>query len=556
MSEIDDTAPEERPTAGLGDGAAERALVRLVAGFQQLGTDAQLAATGTGGVLLDRLLAMDLDDSDDATLVEIVAAANRLAACAEALMAQAAGVLSERESMNPLALADVVTDVDSGERTAVAAEKACTAPEELAVRLGWTRNQCRDLVRRGRLVSTHLLGTGEELRRGTIDTGRSRAILDSLADVPWQVALAVEDQVLPTAPSRTAGQLRRDVARALIAVDPAEAERRAERRRRCRRVTRPRALPDETAAMTIEGPAADVLALDTALQAAATAAKTCGDQRTVDQLRFDALATIAAEALATGHLGPEHLALPLAHTDGRRPEIHVTVSLAHLLPQSAAAASDAAAGSGEAGAILRMATGPPGTGRAEEANRVEWAGAADEISLEPPWRPPDDPVTDTGPAIDLDAVPHLTGYGPITPMTARALAAGGIWRRLVTDPLSGRLLDLGHTRYRPSTPLADHVRARDQHCVRPGCSAPARECQLDHTRPWDHQEPAAGGSTSPANLGALCHRDHQVKTHGDFQVVQSAPGEFEWTTPTGHRYRRNVDGSTTQLSHGPEIPPC
>src|SRR5699024_4903471 len=176
-------------------------------------------------------------------------------------------------------------------------------------------------------------------------------------------------------------------------------------------------------------------------------------------------------------------------------------------------------------------------------------------ALEAPWRHPDDPVTDTGPAIDPDAVPHLTGYGPITPMTARALAAGGIWRRLVTDPLSGRLLDLGHTRYRPSAPLADHVRARDQHCVRPGCSAPARDCQLDHTRPWDHQEPTAGGSTSPANLGPLCHRDHQVKTHGDFQVVQTAPGEFEWPTPTGHRYRRNVDGSSTPPSPSPQIPP-
>src|SRR5699024_2465382 len=115
MSEIGDTTPEERPAAGPGNGAAERALVRLVAGYQQLGTDAQLAATGTGGVLLDRLLAIDLDESDDGTLVEVVAAANRLAACAISASAHA-------------------------ERTAVAAEKACTAPEELAVRLGWTRN--------------------------------------------------------------------------------------------------------------------------------------------------------------------------------------------------------------------------------------------------------------------------------------------------------------------------------------------------------------------------------------------------------------------------------
>ncbi len=539
MREPDDTAPEDLSGGGARS-AAEAALVRLVAGFQLRGTDEQLVAMGTGGVLLDRLLALDLDDCADGTLVEVVAAANRLAACAEALMAQAAGVLSEREAMNPLALAGSVTDAEDGATSAVDQEKACTAPDELAVRLGWTRRQCRDLVRRGQLASTHLLGTGEELRRGTIDAGRARAILDSLADVPWQVALAVEDQVLPEAPRRTAGQLRRDVARALIAIDPAEAERRAETRRRCRRVTRPRALPDETAAMTIQGPAADVLALDTALQAAATAAKADGDRRTLDQFRFDALATIASEALVTGHLGGEHLHLPLAHLDGRRPEIHVTVSLAHLLPQDASDATGAGAGADEAGVIRRMVTCPPGAGA---------------HALEEPWRHPADPVTGTGPAIDPDAVPQLTGYGPITPATARALAAGGIWRRLVTDPLSGRLLDLGHTRYRPSAPLADHVRARDGHCVRPGCSAPARDCQLDHTDPWCHEDPSTGGRTSPGNLGPLCQRDHQVKTHGDFRVQQTAPGEFEWTTPTGHRYRRNADGSTTPLSHCPETPP-
>lgn len=524
----------------LRDGGVERALVGLVSRFQLLGTDRQLAVMNPGGVLLDRLLAMDLDECDDATLVEVVAAANRLSACAEALMEQAAGVLSEREAMNPLALADTVTDADSAETTAVDVEKACTAPEELAVRLGWTRRQCRDLVRRGRLVGTHLLGTGEELRRGRIDAGRARAILDSLDGVPWQVALAVEDQVLPAAPGRTAGQLRRDVARALVAADPAEAERRASARRRDRRVSRPRALPDEVAAMTIQGPAADVLALDVALQAAARAAKADGDRRTLDQLRFDALATIASDALVTGHLGPEQLNLPLAGTDGRRPEVHVTVSLAHLLPNGTADASAARDGTNEAGAIRRITSTPPDS----------FASVP-----EPPWQHPSGPVTGSGPGIEVDSVPHLTGYGPITPMTARALAAGGIWRRLVTDPVNGCLVDLGHTRYRPSTPLADHVRARDNHCVRPGCTTPARDCQLDHTEPWNHTDPAAGGATSAQNLGPLCHRDHQVKTHGDFRLVQLAPGEFEWTTPTGHRYRRNPDGSTTPLTHVPSNPP-
>jgi hypothetical protein len=42
---------------------------------------------------------------------------------------------------------------------------------------------------------------------------------------------------------------------------------------------------------------------------------------------------------------------------------------------------------------------------------------------------------------------HLHSYGPITVQVARRLAADGIWRRLLTNPRSGALLDYGTTRY-------------------------------------------------------------------------------------------------------------
>ncbi|WP_309343985.1 DUF222 domain-containing protein, partial [Actinomyces oris] len=47
-------------------------------------------------------------------------------------------------------------------------------------------------------------------------------------------------------------------------------------------------------------------------------------------------------------------------------------------------------------------------------------------------------------------------------LTAWALAAGGTWRRLVTDPASGVVIDVGRSRYRPPAGLADLVRARDR----------------------------------------------------------------------------------------------
>src|SRR5699024_8496378 len=111
-------------------------------------------------------------------------------------------------------------------------------------------------------------------------------------------------------------------------------------RARCRasqrRVSRPRAHGAHTASMRIEGPAGDILALDVALHAAARAAKTNGDQRTIDQLRFDALASIAHQALTTGHLATNEqdqgCTLPLARQHGHRPTIMITIPLNQLLP--------------------------------------------------------------------------------------------------------------------------------------------------------------------------------------------------------------------------------
>ncbi|MFD1506470.1 HNH endonuclease signature motif containing protein [Georgenia yuyongxinii] len=137
----------------------------------------------------------------------------------------------------------------------------------------------------------------------------------------------------------------------------------------------------------------------------------------------------------------------------------------------------------------------------------------------------------------------LHGYGPIDPATARALALGGTWRRLVTDPLSGTVLDIGQARYRPPADLAALVRARDRTCFRPGCGADADGCELDHSQAF-----ARGGSTAYANLGAGCSIDHRLKTVGDFQVRQVSPGVFDWTSRrTGRTYRREADGRTTPM---------
>jgi hypothetical protein len=136
--------------------------------------------------------------------------------------------------------------------------------------------------------------------------------------------------------------------------------------------------------------------------------------------------------------------------------------------------------------------------------------------------------------IGIDDQPgELDGYGPIPASVARRIAAHGTWRRMLTDPTTGALLDYGTTRYTPPQDLLDHVIARDRTCRFPTCSVPARQCQMDHTIPAG----APGWSTSAGNNGPLSGGCHNGKTHANWHLEQPEPGHFRWRDPTGHRYQ-------------------
>ncbi len=128
----------------------------------------------------------------------------------------------------------------------------------------------------------------------------------------------------------------------------------------------------------------------------------------------------------------------------------------------------------------------------------------------------------------------LAGYGPIPAAVARDLAAGGTWRRILTDPASGRPVDYGTTRYRPPAHLAGLVITRDQTCQFPGCRVPAHRCDLDHA--IAHHPDTETGPTSDTNLGPKCRRHHQVKQAPGWSVTQHPDGCTTWTTPSGHNY--------------------
>ena len=123
---------------------------------------------------------------------------------------------------------------------------------------------------------------------------------------------------------------------------------------------------------------------------------------------------------------------------------------------------------------------------------------------------------------------ELAGYGPIPASVARTLSADGKWRRFITDPVTGNLLDYGRETYLPPQQLVDFLTARDRTCRFPTCSQPARVTDIDHAQPWEE-----GGATSASNLGLLCRRHHRIKTHDGWKLTSYEDGSCLWITPAG-----------------------
>jgi hypothetical protein len=115
---------------------------------------------------------------------------------------------------------------------------------------------------------------------------------------------------------------------------------------------------------------------------------------------------------------------------------------------------------------------------------------------------------------------------------ARELSADAKWRRWVTDPVDGHLLDYGTRLYRPPKRLANLIRAMDRYCRFPGSGRSAKAADLDHPIPFG----TPGGTTSAHNLGALSRFVHRAKTHGDYQLRRDPDGTCTWTTPLGRVY--------------------
>ncbi len=370
-------------------------------------------------------------------------------------------------------------------------------------------------------LCTRLPGTLAALEHGRITLAKARVIDAETLNLSAQHTAQVEQKVLAKAPKQTPGQLRAATRRAVLSVDPSAAQERTEQAKRERGVQMwPE--PDGMATLSAYLPAAEAVGVYAVLDEYARHAGGDGDERTMDARRGDALVDLVLAPTGYRSAGTSaaraHTTAPGDSSDTSRGDI-----------------ADA---------------GPTaGAGCRCECGRCRRGGGVD-VRVTIPY---------TALLGANDTPGELAGYGPIPAAVARDLAATGTWRRILTDPHSGRPVDYGTTRYRPPAHLAGLVITRDQTCQFPGCRIPAHRCDIDHGIPYD---PDTGtGPTSEFNLGIKCRRHHQVKQAPGWSVIHHPDGCTTWATPSGHLYHSepsplsDPEPLTTHPTPHPDEPP-
>lgn len=138
---------------------------------------------------------------------------------------------------------------------------------------------------------------------------------------------------------------------------------------------------------------------------------------------------------------------------------------------------------------------------------------------------------------------YLEGYGVIDAEQVRQLAETATLRRL-SEPAVTHSEAL---RYQPSAALERWIRCRDLMCCFPGCDRPAWTADIDHTVPFNHEEPSVGGLTVPGNTKCYCRQHHRLKTFHDgsdgWRDEQLPDGTVVLTSPTGRVYRITPAGA-------------
>jgi hypothetical protein len=450
-------------------------------------------------------------------------------------------------------LAHAVTELAS-RRAAGSSRAAEHLTDELAIELTLTRRSA------GRLLELcdgldRLEAVYEALVSGLIDWPRACVFADELAQLDDATAAGIAARLADQAAGWTTSQLRAALARAVLAADPAAAERRRAEARKDTRVEMWHEPSGNAALAGRELPPSDAIAADAQLTADAEWLRHNGAAGTLAELR----AAVYLARLSGHHLADLLLCNDIA-IDGRAIGNNVDPPFDDSDDRSSASV----------GARVRAGCGFDGTGR-------EGTGPSDRSVDTRPGRPRGGSIHLTMPLPALaglhDAPGELAGFGPADAATCRDLAArlgadpATRWCLTVTDadgraaghacagrhgPDDGQplvtwaaglraklqFLETGNCSHARQTPgyvwpaaLRHLIEIRQRTCTAPGCRRPEARCDIDHTVPFDQ-----GGPTCECNGGPLCRRHHRAKQAPGWHLTQDHPGVMTWRLPSGRVY--------------------
>jgi hypothetical protein len=143
--------------------------------------------------------------------------------------------------------------------------------------------------------------------------------------------------------------------------------------------------------------------------------------------------------------------------------------------------------------------------------------------------------------LDLNRECLIPGEGPIDDATARQLLLDeGSFTRVITDPVTGVVLDMDRRSRRATTAQRAWLTLVHGTCRRDGCDRLAIDADIDH---WCAFHGPKRGPTNIANLDPYCDPDHAVKDTTKIRHRRRSDQSVELTFPTGHRTRRALDAT-------------
>lgn len=331
------------------------------------------------------------------------------------------------------------------------------------------------LMAEAETLATELPDTLAALVGGDLTHRQAQVIVAESVELDPETRAALEKRLLVLSQGGNHVTLRRQARRERERVFPESFDVRHARAAKERNV-RVDHVRDGMSWLTLYGPTGQVTAVADRLRMTALAHRFAGDQRTADQLMADAAmaALLAPDCACTLTPDGDEQPVPSPLETFRRiqPTVSLTVPVLTLL-----------------------------------GHRV----GRDGVPLDPA---------------------EIDGVGPVDPETARQLCGQATsFVRILTDPVTGAPIAIDEKARVPSRRLKAWLRYRDGVCRHPGCSRPARRCDIDHT--LAHED---GGPTCADNLAHLCRRHHRLKHVANWRYAHRADGHLRFTSPSGRVY--------------------